>query len=80
MWPTLSFCFSPAAARKFFDEGVKTLEGLFSRCLVADFQESYVIEHFVISLNEQQSVYLTEYLDLKKIEHKLNHHQKIGLM
>uniref|UniRef100_A0A674MNN8 DNA polymerase n=1 Tax=Takifugu rubripes TaxID=31033 RepID=A0A674MNN8_TAKRU len=34
----------PAAARKFFEEGVKTLE------------------------------------DLKKIEHKLNHHQKIGLM
>ncbi|XP_055776040.1 DNA polymerase beta [Salvelinus fontinalis] len=33
----------PAAARKFFDEGVKTLE------------------------------------DLKKIEHKLNHHQQIGL-
>uniref|UniRef100_A0A674PM80 DNA polymerase n=1 Tax=Takifugu rubripes TaxID=31033 RepID=A0A674PM80_TAKRU len=36
--------------------------------------------HFVISLNLQHSVYLTEYLDLKKIEHKLNHHQKIGLM
>uniref|UniRef100_A0AAY4E1R9 DNA polymerase n=1 Tax=Denticeps clupeoides TaxID=299321 RepID=A0AAY4E1R9_9TELE len=33
----------PAAARKFFEEGVKTLE------------------------------------DLKKVEHKLNHHQKIGL-
>uniref|UniRef100_A0A3Q3E978 DNA polymerase n=1 Tax=Labrus bergylta TaxID=56723 RepID=A0A3Q3E978_9LABR len=33
----------PAAARKFFEEGVKTLE------------------------------------DLKKIEHKLNHHQQIGL-
>lgn len=64
--------FSPAAARKFYDEGVKTLEGLFFVMTLYDMHYSQIgsiLQLYIFSL----------LLDLKKIEHKLNHHQQIGL-
>lgn len=85
---TLFVIIRPAAARKFFEEGVKTLDGLF--IIYLSIYHSCTLS--AILWQSSWCLFLSRFsffwmswgvcvlpLDLRKIEHKLNHHQQIGL-
>lgn len=55
---------------------MKTLDGLSNSVLLLQ-DKQYITIYF--SLSKQHCFILFLSVDLKKIEHKLNHHQQIGL-